>query len=178
MWSVRDFGNNFVFRNQVWIIFQSSEHKKVPWMLYTNILQVSISGTKKVLKRALTSTSQIYSDPSRSITLHCMLLGFLTIFNGDRDSLLLDDFWESLSSSNCWYSSCFAAPAANSRSLSVTCEEQTMNSFHCKTGNKYCIAQAIAEPFRHWFSYFQEQERCLDEDIVNGHVYVHRCLNC
>lgn len=47
---------------------------------------------QKVLKYTLTSTSQVYSDPSRSITLHCMLLGFLTIFNGDRESLLLDDF--------------------------------------------------------------------------------------
>lgn len=76
------------------------------------------------LKRTLTSTSQPYSDPSRRVTLHCMLLGLLTIFKGDRESLLLEDLWESLSSSNCWYSSCFAAAAAKSRSLSLACEQQ------------------------------------------------------
>ena len=71
-----------------------------------------------------TSTSHAYSDPSRSVTLHCIFFGFLTIFRGDLESLLDDDFWESLSSSSCWYSSCFALAAANSCSLSVAYKEK------------------------------------------------------
>lgn len=71
-----------------------------------------------------TSTSHAYSDPSKSVTLHCIFFGFLTIFRGDLESLLDDDFWESLSSSSWWYSSCFALAAANSCSFSVACEEK------------------------------------------------------
>lgn len=82
------------------------------------------TGCKKQDKKQFTSTSQAYSDPSRSVTLHCMFFGFLTIFRGDLESLLDDDFWESLSSSSCWYSSCFALAAANSCSLSVGYKEK------------------------------------------------------
>lgn len=160
---MRDTGNNFVFRNWVWVIFRrSGKTKRHPACFRPICPSSQYLGQKKYFKYTLTSTSQVYSDPSRSITLHCMLLGFLTIFNGDRDSLLLDDFWESLSSSNCWYSSCLAGPVANSWSLSVTCGEQTMDSFHCKIGNKYCIAQAIKGHCRNRIFYFLQDEGCLN----------------
>lgn len=60
-----------------------------------------VQGTRSHPPQSLTSTLSVYSEPSSRVTLHCMIFTFFTPLKGDLDRRLVDDLWDTRSSSCC-----------------------------------------------------------------------------